>query len=75
MLNNNKINLILIKDSKSQNQIKHINIIHHYICKLVKDKKLAINWIKRYTIFADSLTKTFFTTSFKKYQGKQGLIE
>lgn len=43
MLNNNETSLTLTKDLKSQNQTKYIDIIHHHICKLVEDRKLAIN--------------------------------
>lgn len=42
MLNDNKINLILIKNHENQNQIKHNNIIHHYIRGLIEEEKLAI---------------------------------
>ena len=31
LLGDNKINITLIKNSKSQHQIKHINIQYHYI--------------------------------------------
>lgn len=43
MLSNNKTSLTLAKNSKSQNQTKHINVMYYYIYKLIKDKKLAIN--------------------------------
>lgn len=31
MLRNNETNFILTKDSESQNHIKYIDMIHHYI--------------------------------------------
>lgn len=43
MLRDNEISLTLTKDPKSQNQIKHINIIYYYIQRLVDDGELAIN--------------------------------
>lgn len=42
-------------------------MIYHYICGLIEDKKLVINWIESSTIFVDSLTKAFFAALFKKY--------
>ena len=39
---NNKISLTLIKNLKSQNQTKYINVMYFHICRLVKDRKLAI---------------------------------
>lgn len=42
MLVNNETNLTSIKDLKSKNQKKYINVIHHYMCRLMEDEKLAI---------------------------------
>lgn len=42
MLGDNETNFTLTKDPKSQNQIKHIDIMYHYIHGLVEDKELAI---------------------------------
>lgn len=42
MLSNNKINLILIKNSKNKNYTKHIDIMYYYIQNLEK-KKLSNN--------------------------------
>lgn len=42
MLKDNKTSLTLTKDLKSQNCIKHIDMIHNYIQRLVKNKKLEI---------------------------------
>lgn len=42
MLDNNKTNLILIKDFESQNCIKHIDIIYHHICERVEDRETSI---------------------------------
>lgn len=67
MLNNNEISLILTMDPKSQNLIKHIDVIYHYIRGLMEDRELAIKWIKSFAILANSLSKAFFIRLFKKY--------
>lgn len=67
MLGDNETNLILTKDPKSQNRTKHINVIHYYICRLVENEELAIEWIESSAIFTNRLTKSFFIGLFKKY--------
>ena len=42
ILNNNEISFTLIKNLKSQNQMKQINVMNHHLYKLVEDRKLAI---------------------------------
>ena len=42
MLGNNETNVILTKDSESQNHTKHINIIYHNVRGLMEDGKLGI---------------------------------
>lgn len=39
---NIKINIALIKNIESRCHIKHIDMQHHYIHKLVEEKKLTI---------------------------------
>lgn len=55
MLSNNKKSYILIKDPKSQNYTKYIDVMHYYIWKLVDKKKLGIKSISSSLIFADRL--------------------
>ena len=43
MLDDNKMSSTLIKNSESQNYIKHINIIYHHIKRLIEDGVLKIN--------------------------------
>lgn len=42
ILGDNKTSFILTKVPKSQNQIKHFNIIYHHIRKQIEDKKLLV---------------------------------
>lgn len=42
MLGDNKISFTLTQNSKSQNQIKNINIIQYYVWGLVEKKELKI---------------------------------
>ena len=74
MLDNNKTSLTLIRDSKSENQTKHIDVIYHYIRGLGKDGELPIEWIKGSVIYADGLTKTLLIRSFKKHQDGWSLV-
>lgn len=64
------MNFILMKDLKTQNQMKHINVINYHIHRLMKDKKLAINSILSSNILTNSLTKILSTRFFKKHQKK-----
>lgn len=67
MLSDNKISLTLTKNSKSQNQTKYIDVMYHYIHRLINDEELAIEWIKKPAMLADGLIKTFTIGSFKKH--------
>ena len=42
MFGDNKMSLTLTKNPKSQNQTKHINVMHYFVHKLVENIKLAI---------------------------------
>ena len=42
MLGNIKINYTLTKDPKSQNYTKHINLIYHYVKRLIEGRELKI---------------------------------
>lgn len=57
MLINKKISLTLTRNPDSQNCTKHIDVMYHYIRKLVENGELAIKWIFYSNLFADSLTK------------------
>ena len=43
MLGNNETSLTLTKNPKRQNRTKHINVMLHHVCRLVKDGELAID--------------------------------
>lgn len=75
MLGNNGKSLILTRDPESQNCIKHIDIIHHHIQRLVEDGELEIKWISSSWMLTDSLTKALLADSFKKHWNKWGLEE
>ena len=49
MFDDSKISLTLIRDQKSQNQIKHINIIYYHMYTIEEDWELAINWISSFS--------------------------
>lgn len=70
ILDNNKISLTLIQNLETQNYIKHINVIHHHVYRLVKNAKLEIKWIFSSLMLANSLTKAFFAGFFKRHQDK-----
>lgn len=75
MLSDNETSVILTKDPKSQNQTKHIDMIHHHVRGLVEDGELAIDSIENSAMLADGLTKTLPTALFKRHWGEWGLIE
>lgn len=57
MLGGYQTSFTLTKNLESQNQIKHIDVIHYHICELVKDKKLEIKRILSSKMLADGLIK------------------
>lgn len=65
---NNEINIALIKNAKSQHQIKYMDVHHHYISKLVNKKKLTIKWISESRILTNKMTKVLPTEIFRKHQ-------
>lgn len=70
IFDNNKKSINLIKNPKSQNRTKHINVIYHHMRRLIKDKDLVINWIENSVMLTNSLIKAFLVVVFKKYQKK-----
>ena len=68
MLGDNETSLTLTKDLESQNQTKHIDVMHHHVYGLVEDGKLAIERIESSAILADGLTKAFPIGPFKKHR-------
>ena len=74
ILNNSQINIILIKNSKSQNCTKYIDIIYHYMRKPLKDKEQGNEQIPSLLMFINSLIKTLFTRDIKRLYKKRRLI-
>lgn len=62
----NKTNLILMRNSESQNYTKHIDIIYYYIWGLVENKELEINWIYSLLMLADELRKVLPIRPFRR---------
>ena len=67
MFSNNETSLTLTRDPKSQNQTKHINVMHLHMRGLVEDGKMAIDWIESSAMLADGLIKALFAAPFKKH--------
>lgn len=67
MLDNNETSLTLTKDLESQNQTKHIDIIHYPVRRLMKDGELAIEQIESSTMLVDGLIKALLIGLFKKH--------
>ena len=74
MLDDNETSLTLMKDSKSQNHIKHINIMYHHVYRLVENGEILIGWILSIDMLIDNLIKALPTGLFKRHQGKWYLI-
>lgn len=75
ILDDNKTTLTLTKDPKSQNYIKYIDVIHHYVQKLVENRKLGMEWISNSLILADGLMKVLPSGLFKRHRDKYGLVK
>lgn len=43
LLGNNESNIILIMDAKTQNCIKYINVIYHFVWRIVENRKVKNN--------------------------------
>ena len=53
----NKISIMLTKNTESQYQIKYIDIQHWYIQELMDKRELELSWICSSSILADKFTK------------------
>ncbi len=58
---------MLKKNLKSQNHIKHIDIIYQHIRGFIEDRKLAIEQILSLNILTNGLTKVLIIGYFKKH--------
>lgn len=67
MQRDNKISLTLAKNPKSQNKMKHINMINNYLRELIKEDKLKWKLISNSIILANGLTKALLMIIFKKH--------
>lgn len=65
--NNNKMNIALTKNIKSQHCTKYINIQYYYICKFISKKKHTIKWISSSKLLANKMIKASLNMNFKKY--------
>lgn len=65
-LGDNKTSFTLTKDSKSQNYIKYMDMMHHYILELVEKGKLGVEWIHGSSMLVNGLTKALLTGFFEK---------
>lgn len=70
---NNKASLNFTKNPESQYQIKHINIYHYYIWKLVNNKEPDVEWISSAIMLANKMIKNLTIDLFKKHQVLLGL--
>lgn len=59
MLGDNETNFILTKDFKSRNCTKHINVMHHYVRRMIEDREISIKQILNSDILTNNLIKTF----------------
>lgn len=75
MLKDNKTSLTLTKDRENQNWTKHIDVMHHYIQRLVEDRELAIDEIASSAMLADALTKVLPIAAFRKHFREWGFIK
>ncbi len=67
ILSDNEISFTLIKDPKSQNRIKHIDMKHYHVRRLVDKRELGIEWIFSPLILANGLLKALPAAAFKKH--------
>lgn len=66
ILEDNKTNFTLTKNSESQNRTRHINIIFYQVYRLIENKKLIISYIINFAILVNGFTKTLLNIKFRK---------
>lgn len=71
----NKASLTLTKNPESQHHTQHIDVQHHYVCELVNDKELEIEWVPSAMMLADGMTKALIVDLFKKHRALLGLVQ
>lgn len=59
MLGDNETGITLIKDSESQNHIKHIDVMHDHMRGFMEDKELGIEQISNFSMIAIALQKLY----------------
>ena len=62
----NKPAIALAKDPVQHKRNKHIDIRHHYVRELIKDKKVSLEWLSTSDMLADFLTKPLGYNKFSK---------
>ncbi len=69
----NETSITLTKNAESQHRTKHIDVQHHYICKLVDERELEVKWICSTNILADGFTKTLSIDTFRRHRSAFGM--
>ena len=65
----NETSLTWTRDPKSQNHIKHINVVHHeHVQALGDDVELAVDWIARPLMLASELRKVLLEKHRKEWR-------
>jgi len=74
LLLNNKLAIDLASDPKFHNQSKHIDICHHFICKIIDNNTLKLSWVPTAEMLANILTKALLQLIFEKLRSSLGMM-
>jgi hypothetical protein len=67
ILCDNQAAIASTENPRFHGRMKHVEIHHHFIRELVKDKKITVTWIDTDNMVADGLTKTLDRTKFGRF--------
>jgi hypothetical protein len=69
----NQAALASTENPKLHGRMKHVEIQHHFIRELVKDKKIIVKWVDTKNMVADGLTKVLDRTKFGRFVNLLGV--
>ena len=61
----NKLTITLVNNLTNHKQTKHIDIVHHFVCECIEEKKITLEYCPTEDIIADAMTKPLTRAKFE----------
>jgi len=56
-------------------KLKHVDILHHWLCEQVQAKKITVSWVPTNQMVADGLTKALPRQKQQNFVNQLGLVD